>query len=300
MPRAPCSSSRPCSSHCSEEMSADANAAPDRGRQGRGRTARSARAPPVDQAKHAATALRPRRPRRGPGGDRHVARSPGGPSLARLDSITGEPPPRSRARARSRRAARPRSADINPGGSQLPLSGCQDKVRAAGHSRLDGQGARRRVAAAQWQPSGPGPCSHRRSLVYTRYTSLAAPCAAGKGPVSRPSVGATPIDPVTTIDQRPGSGVVLALPPRTVCASPRDSARCCAPRRSRETPRLGEAAGRLAARLALAKARALVRDAKRNALLIGSDQVPLTAQWLENPAMPIECGCACSQRAAES
>jgi septum formation protein len=39
-----------------------------------------------------------------------------------------------------------------------------------------------------------------------------------------------------------------------------------------ESPGLGEAAGRLAARLALAKARALVRS-ERNAVLIGSDQV---------------------------
>jgi septum formation protein len=39
-----------------------------------------------------------------------------------------------------------------------------------------------------------------------------------------------------------------------------------------ETPRPGEAAGRLAARLALAKARALVQS-ERNALLIASDQV---------------------------
>jgi septum formation protein len=39
-----------------------------------------------------------------------------------------------------------------------------------------------------------------------------------------------------------------------------------------ETPRPGEAAGKLAARLALAKARALARI-ERNAILIGSDQV---------------------------
>jgi septum formation protein len=39
-----------------------------------------------------------------------------------------------------------------------------------------------------------------------------------------------------------------------------------------ETPRIGEPAGRLAARLALAKARALARS-ERNAILIGSDQV---------------------------
>jgi septum formation protein len=39
-----------------------------------------------------------------------------------------------------------------------------------------------------------------------------------------------------------------------------------------ETPRPGEPAGRLAARLALAKARALVQS-ERNGLLIGSDQV---------------------------
>jgi len=52
-----------------------------------------------------------------------------------------------------------------------------------------------KVRAAGWRPLngnppglGPLPASpQRRSLMYTRYTSLAAPCAAGKEPASRPS-----------------------------------------------------------------------------------------------------------------
>jgi len=80
-----------------------------------------------------------------------------------------------------------------------------------------------------------------------------------------------PTDPVTTIDQ---VDLILASSSRyrrELLARITSRFRQVAPRVD-ETPRLGETAGRLAARLALAKARALVRS-ERNALLIGSDQV---------------------------